>query len=100
MYRKSRRAKLLERKRSRARVMRDAKARKRMATPSEPWTPVGYIRACGPMFGGVARQISLWSNGELVRVDGGGPRTARGFMAAVNRKLWRAVNQAKGNKNG
>lgn len=33
-------------------------------------------------------------------VDGGRPRTARGFKSALNRKLWRAVNQAKGNKNG
>lgn len=83
---------MLERKRSRAHVMRDAKARKRMAAPAEPWEHVGYIRAGGPMFGGVSRQINIWSNGELVRVDGGSPRTARGFKSAVNRKLWRSVH--------
>lgn len=93
MYRKSRRAMILERKRKQAAVMRAAKARKRIATPVEPWTFCGVVRAAGPMFGQDVRQMVITSDGDRVCVDGLRVRTLRGFRAAMARKLWASLGR-------
>ena len=47
---------------------------------------IRYVMASGKV-----RQVILRSDGQTVCVDGGGRMSYRGFCAAMNRKLWRAV---------
>jgi len=99
MYRKSRRAMMMERKRKRAAMMRAAKDRKRMYGPPREYSMAFTVRVLWPSTG-QARQAVVFADGEHVFVDGRKARTFRGFCAAMNRRLWQSVNQSKGDHNG
>lgn len=91
MYRKSRRALKMERKRQQSAVMNTAKEWKRLARAADPWTFSGVVRAAGPMFGPEVRQMVLHSDGVNICVDGLRVRTLRGFRAAMARRLWASI---------